>query len=177
MMRTVRDSRYHADKSESEMALFLATPDQIQEVRPGRAVFQSRVEPGEPASTYVLHAFVDLDREPPEVVTVYRTSRIGKYWGRASMQVIYDGEADTLPIILGDAPVVESDEDREHHPRLSRHGQFGLARDTRRLTPREAANPDRVPDDPRQYIVVSARGVPGARRATCGACPPRSLPP
>jgi YD repeat-containing protein len=29
------------------------------------------------------------------------------------MQVIYDGETDTLTIILADTPVAESDEDRE----------------------------------------------------------------
>lgn len=26
------------------------------------------------------HAKVDVDRNPPEVVTVYRTSKIEKYW-------------------------------------------------------------------------------------------------
>ena len=27
------------------------------------------------SKAYLLHVFVDIDREPPEVVTVYRTSR------------------------------------------------------------------------------------------------------
>ena len=29
---------------------------------------------------YLVRVFVDIDREPAEVVTVYRTSKIGKYW-------------------------------------------------------------------------------------------------
>jgi hypothetical protein len=29
---------------------------------------------------YLVRAFVDVDRSPAEVVTVYRTSRIAKYW-------------------------------------------------------------------------------------------------
>ena len=33
-----------------------------------------------PPTTYLLRVFVDTDREPPEVVTVYRTSKITKYW-------------------------------------------------------------------------------------------------
>ena len=30
--------------------------------------------------TYLLRVFVDVDRHPAEVVTVYLTSRIAKYW-------------------------------------------------------------------------------------------------
>jgi hypothetical protein len=45
-----------------------------------RVVYQSRVELGEPSKTYVLRVFVDIDREPPEVVTVYRSSKVQKYW-------------------------------------------------------------------------------------------------
>ena len=29
---------------------------------------------------YLLRVFVDLDRDPPEVVTAYRTSKVDKYW-------------------------------------------------------------------------------------------------
>jgi hypothetical protein len=37
---------------------------------------------GPEGRTYLVRVFVDLDRRPPEVVTAYRTSRIGKYWRR-----------------------------------------------------------------------------------------------
>jgi hypothetical protein len=32
---------------------------------------------------YVLRVFVDVDRDPPVVVTAYRSSKIGKYWSQS----------------------------------------------------------------------------------------------
>ena len=58
----------------------LAVPEQTEIIRPGRAVYQARVAWGEPPTTYLLRVFVDVDRQPVEVVTVYRTSKIAKYW-------------------------------------------------------------------------------------------------
>jgi hypothetical protein len=66
--------------STDEVASILAAPEQIQYVRQGRDVYQSRIEAGKPPQKYLLRVFVDIDREPPEVVTVYRTSKIAKYW-------------------------------------------------------------------------------------------------
>ena len=43
-----------------------------------RDVFQSRLEMD--GKLYLVRVFVDVDRDPPEVVTVYRTSKIAKYW-------------------------------------------------------------------------------------------------
>jgi len=89
MRRTIQEYRltYHArlemsrrGVTESEVAQVLAAPEQVHEVRPGRIVFQSRLEWGQPTKTYLLRVFVDVDRQVPEVVTVYRTSRIGRYW-------------------------------------------------------------------------------------------------
>lgn len=51
----------------------LAAPESVAEVRTGRVVAQGIV--GE----YLLRVFVDVDRQPPEIVTVYRTSKISKY--------------------------------------------------------------------------------------------------
>jgi hypothetical protein len=56
-------------------------PEQTIEVRPGRAVMQSRTTQG--GRVYLVRVFVDTDRHPAEVVTVYRTSKVSKYW-RAS---------------------------------------------------------------------------------------------
>ena len=67
---------------EAEIAQVLSAPEQIETVRPGRVVYQSRVEMGEPTRVYLLRVFVDIDRQPVEVVTVYRTSKIDKYWRR-----------------------------------------------------------------------------------------------
>ena len=66
--------------SEADVARVLSEPEQIELAREGREVYQSRLEIGEPPKTYLLRVFVDIDRQPPEVVTVYRTSKIGKYW-------------------------------------------------------------------------------------------------
>jgi len=51
----------------------LTAPEQILEVRAGRVVAQGLT------AGYLLRVFVDLDRTPAEVVTVYRTSKIDKY--------------------------------------------------------------------------------------------------
>ena len=68
------------DIAEAEIAAVLATPEQRHEVRPGRCVYQSRVAAGDTTRVYLLRVFVDTDREPPEVVTAYRTSKVEKYW-------------------------------------------------------------------------------------------------
>jgi hypothetical protein len=66
--------------AEAEIAQVLHSPEQVEIVRPGRAVFQSRMEFGEPLRTYLLRVFVDIDQHPAQIVTAYRTSKIEKYW-------------------------------------------------------------------------------------------------
>jgi hypothetical protein len=39
---------------------------------------RSRIEIA--GKVYLVRVIVDVDRQPAEVVTVYRTSRIAKYW-------------------------------------------------------------------------------------------------
>jgi hypothetical protein len=56
----------------------LAAPDRREALRPGRDVLQSRVEVA--GKRLLVRVFVDVDRTPAEVVTVYRTSKIDKYW-------------------------------------------------------------------------------------------------
>ena len=68
--------------TEAQVAQVLAAPEQSETAREGREVYQSQLEFGEPPKRYLLRVFVDLDRQPPEVVTVYRTSKIEKYWRR-----------------------------------------------------------------------------------------------
>ncbi len=58
----------------------LAKPEQRLAVRVGRVVLQSRVGLSTPAKTYLVRVFVDVDRSPAEVVTVYKTSKVAKYW-------------------------------------------------------------------------------------------------
>ena len=66
--------------SEVEVERVLAAPEQTECVREGRAVYQSRIELGASAKTYVLRVVVDVDRQPAAVVTVYRSSKVQKYW-------------------------------------------------------------------------------------------------
>jgi len=65
---------------ESDVAEILTHPEQTETIRAGRALYQARLMIGEPPKAYLLRVFVDIDRTPPEVVTVYRTSKIKKYW-------------------------------------------------------------------------------------------------
>ena len=66
--------------SESDVAKVLASPEQLEIVRHNRWVYQGRIEMNNPPKTYLLRVFVDVDDDPPSVVTVYRTSKISKYW-------------------------------------------------------------------------------------------------
>ena len=62
------------------MRKVLEEPDQVDEVRPDRRVYQSKIKLKDSNRTYLIRVFIDIDREPIEVVTVYRTSKIEKYW-------------------------------------------------------------------------------------------------
>jgi hypothetical protein len=66
--------------AENTVQQILVAPDQRLPVRPGRDVLQSKVSSH--GRTYLVRVIVDLDRKPAEVVTVYRTSKIEKYWRR-----------------------------------------------------------------------------------------------
>lgn len=66
--------------SEERIRKVIETPEQRWEVRPGRHVLQCRVQMDEPPKAYVIRVFVDVDRNPNEVVTAYRTAKVDKYW-------------------------------------------------------------------------------------------------
>jgi hypothetical protein len=50
----------------------LIAPEQSHSVRTGRDVLQSRITFGD--KVYLVRVFVDVDRKPADVVTVYRTA-------------------------------------------------------------------------------------------------------
>jgi hypothetical protein len=58
---------------EPALRAVLGAPEEVLDVRPGRVVAQAV------QGAYLLRVFLDVDRDPPEVVTVYRTSKIDKY--------------------------------------------------------------------------------------------------
>ena len=51
----------------------------VDESRAGRWIYQPRLA-FEDGKIYLLRVVVDEDEEPPAVITVYRTSKIEKYW-------------------------------------------------------------------------------------------------
>jgi len=60
------------------VATIMATPEQIVEGFNGRKVFQSRIESGD--KTHLIRLVVEEWHSPPVVETIYRTSKIEKYW-------------------------------------------------------------------------------------------------
>lgn len=56
----------------------LSAPEQVVLASNGNLAYQSRVVFGR--KTFLVRVIVDDSRQPPTVVTVYRTSRIDKYW-------------------------------------------------------------------------------------------------
>lgn len=57
----------------------LDCPQQIVPAEGGRKAFQSKLDFGG-GKIYLLRAIVDERTEPAVVITVYRTSKIAKYW-------------------------------------------------------------------------------------------------
>ena len=64
--------------SDEVLRQVLISPEWRETVREGRDILQSRIS--FQGSIYLVRVFVDVDREPAEVVTVYRTSKMNKYW-------------------------------------------------------------------------------------------------
>ncbi len=58
----------------------LKAPEQQLPVKSGRIVCQSRWTAPESLQEYLIRVIVDIDRDPPEVVTAYRTTKLVKYW-------------------------------------------------------------------------------------------------
>ena len=58
----------------------LKKPEQCEEISTGRYVYQSRIGSAEKKARCLVRVFVDIDREPADVVTAYKTGKIKKYW-------------------------------------------------------------------------------------------------
>jgi hypothetical protein len=70
------DQMARREVAEADLRQVLATPDEVIPVRAGRVVVHGII------GGFLLRVFVDVDRAPAEVVTVYRTRKIDKYRGR-----------------------------------------------------------------------------------------------
>jgi hypothetical protein len=67
------------DISEALVREALGRPESDRLVREGRRVLQAGALWGEPPRMYLIRVFVDVDRNPPEIVTAYLTRKFGKY--------------------------------------------------------------------------------------------------
>lgn len=68
--------------SEEVLQTVLTRPEQVIETSSGRRVLQGRIKfPGVAGGKlYLVRAVVEPTKEPPLVITVYRTSKLQKYW-------------------------------------------------------------------------------------------------
>lgn len=64
---------------EATLTRIAERPEQVVPVRPGREVRQSRIQNPE-GTSYLVRVFVDIVAGEETVVTVYKTSKIAKYW-------------------------------------------------------------------------------------------------
>ena len=64
---------------EATIAGIAERPGQVIAVRPGREVRQAQFTDVE-GKPYVVRVFVDIAGEEETVVTVYKTSKVAKYW-------------------------------------------------------------------------------------------------
>lgn len=67
---------------ESLLGSVLNSPEQIVAEKGNRKAYQSRVE-FDDGKMFLLRAIVDDNMYPPFVITVYRTSKIEKYWRKS----------------------------------------------------------------------------------------------
>ena len=66
--------------SESTVMQVAAAPEQRVRVRADREVRQSRIADPVSGKLYLVRAIVDLQANSDTIVTVYRTSKVRKYW-------------------------------------------------------------------------------------------------
>ena len=62
------------------LARIILSPHQILAVRPGRQIRQSIVSSSPDGRRYLVRVIVDVHGGDIRIVTVYRTSRLAKYW-------------------------------------------------------------------------------------------------
>jgi hypothetical protein len=65
--------------SPKDVHAVLANPLSVQQLREGRIVVQGLVTSEDSRKSALLRIFVDVDQNPPVIVTAYRTSKLEKY--------------------------------------------------------------------------------------------------
>jgi hypothetical protein len=83
--RLTAHARAELERRQIPLALLesvLYNPQQIVIAGSGRKSYQSQLDFGE-GRVFLLRAIVEDDADPAVVVTVYRTSKVEKYWRRS----------------------------------------------------------------------------------------------
>jgi hypothetical protein len=79
LSKHAREEMARRDISVQTVESILNSPKQIVLDASGNRVYQSKVD-FEPGKSYLVRVVVNEEGDMPLVVTVYRTSRIEKYW-------------------------------------------------------------------------------------------------
>ena len=75
-----KDQMRRRQIKEENVSNTLIDPEHVETVNEGCKIYQKLIYSDDIRKSYLLRIIVDTDYEPPEVVTVYRTSKISKYW-------------------------------------------------------------------------------------------------
>ena len=70
--------------TEEIITLVIKNPDQIIDCGNDRSIYQKKITMDAQTKIYLFRVFLDIKKVPVEVVTVYKTSRIEKYWEERS---------------------------------------------------------------------------------------------
>ena len=76
-----RDQLLRRGIEESVVRIVLENPDSVQTISPERIIAQRRVTMVPTQTDYLVRVIIDVDRNPNEIVTVYRTTKFAKYGG------------------------------------------------------------------------------------------------
>jgi hypothetical protein len=66
--------------TEEVVRRIITAAEQQVRVSERRIVLHSRTMMGTPPKMYLVRVVIDIDRRPAQVVTVYRTTKVDKYW-------------------------------------------------------------------------------------------------
>ena len=106
-----RTEMVRRDISDETVHAVLADPEQVEPVRPGRVILQSRVWDAGSNRRFLIRVVVDVDSLPCEVVTVFSHEQDRQVLENP-VTITYDPKTDTLRLVFRSSPVAESDEDK-----------------------------------------------------------------
>jgi hypothetical protein len=83
MTEHARSEALRRQVSEETVLAVAGDPEQRVETRAGREIRQSRIADPASGKLYLIRVVVESDEAGETIVTVYRTSRVSKYWRKS----------------------------------------------------------------------------------------------